>query len=207
MMKAEIKTLGKMITKDLNLQNEYDVLNKWMITYIAEQMHKYEIAETEEDKRLAGERCTDAIMKFWKHRTYNSDWNPLEKYSELLKSLNGMVSNECGVDIINFIRRRSMEECELTEKTKIISKVASWLIEDMFLKEFGQARDFDDDQWIDISVDLGDSDAGVISLLSAIADGHDNADNDYTGYRVERIEYMIDWLNKFAQEEREKLRS
>lgn len=205
MMKNEIKTLGKMIIKDLNLHNEYDVLNKWMIMYIAEQMHKYEIAASDEDKQIAGEKCTDAIMKFWKHRPYNSGWNPLEKYSELLEALNGMISNEYGVDIINFISSRSVDEGGLKEKTKIVRKVASWIVEDMFLKEFGEARDLEDDQWIDVIVNLGDGDAGVIGLLSDIADGHDRADNDYIRYRIEQIEKMIGWLNEFAHEERKKL--
>ena len=45
-MKSEIKALGEKIIKDLNLIDDYDVLNKWMIHYIAEQMYKYDTAKT-----------------------------------------------------------------------------------------------------------------------------------------------------------------
>ena len=58
-MKNEIKAKGELITKKLGIQNNYDVLNKWMITYIAEQMYIYETANTIEEKQIAGEKCSE----------------------------------------------------------------------------------------------------------------------------------------------------
>ncbi|WP_206459100.1 hypothetical protein [Anaerovorax sp. IOR16] len=205
MMKDEIKALGKLITCKLNLQDDYDVMNKWMITYIAEQMHRYEIAKTDEEKQIAGEKCSDAIMKFWKHRSYNSGWNPLEKYKQLLERINRMVSNEFGVDIINFIGSGSVEDGDLAEKTKIIRKVNNWLIEDMIFEELGEVRDLDDNPWIDIIDDLGDPDAGVIRLVAGISEERNNTDNQYIKYRIERIELVISLLNEFAKSEYRKL--
>lgn len=199
-MKDEIKALGKMITKDLGVQNNYDVLNKWMITYITEQMYKYDTANTDEEKQLAGERCTDAIMKFWGHRTYNPSWNPLEKYKDLLDKLNRLTSKEYGVDIINFISSGSVEDGDLVETTKIIRKVCSWLIEDIFLREFGEIRNEDEDQWIEIIDDLGEPDAGVIKLISGKLDSREKIDNEYKRYRIERIEYVIDLLKELIQQ-------
>lgn len=204
-MKDEIKELGKLITCELNLQNDYDVLNKWMITYIAEQMHRYEIAQTDEEKQIAGEKCSVAIMKFWKHRLYNSRWNPLERYKELLESLNRMVSNEFEIDIISFIDSESIDEGDLAEKTKIIKKVSSWIIEDMFFEEFGKVRDLDDNQWIDIINNLGDPDAHIIQMVSGIFEERNNMDIQYRKYRIEKIEYVISLLNEYVQSEYKKL--
>ncbi len=204
-MKDEIKKLGKLITSELNLQDDYDVMNKWMITYIAEQMHRYEIAQTDDEKQIAGQKCSDAIIKFWKHRLYNSRWNPLERYKELLENLNRMVSNERGIDIISFIDSESIEEGDLSKKTKIIRKVSNWIIEDMFFDEFTKVRDLDDNQWIEIIDNLGDPDAEVIQLVSGISEQRNNMDDQYIKYRIKRIEYVINLLNEYVQSEYKKL--
>ena len=61
LMKSEIKTLGKLIAKDMDIINDHDVLSKWMINYIAEQMHNYDWAEKEEEKLAAGEYCSRCV--------------------------------------------------------------------------------------------------------------------------------------------------
>lgn len=135
-MNAEVKALGEMIIKDLNLIDNYDVLNRWMITYIAEQMHRYETAVTMEDKQAAGDKCTDAIMKFWKHRHYNSRWNPLEKYTELLQALYEMIYYENGFETIDSMNSMAVGEDDLKDQIKTIRKVTGWLIEDLLMKNF-----------------------------------------------------------------------
>lgn len=204
-MRDEINVLGKLITCELNLRDSYDVMNKWMINYIAEQMHRYEIAQTDDEKQIAGEKCSDAIMKFWKHRFYNSRWNPLEMYKELLEKLNRMVSNEYGIDFIGFVDSEPIKDRGLAEKTKIIKKVSNWIIEDMFFEEFDKVRDFDDNQWVGMIDNLGDPDAGVIQLLSDISEKRNNMDNNNLKSRIEKIEYVISLLNEYVQFEYKKL--
>lgn len=204
-MKDEIKELGKLITCELNLQDDYDVMNKWMITYVAEQMHRYENAQTDDEKQIAGEKCSDAIIKFWKHRLYNARWNPLERYKELLERLNRMVCNESRIDIISFIDSEPVEEGDLAEKTKIIRKVCNWIIEDMLFKEFDKVRDLDDNRWIEIIDNLGEPDAEIIQLISGISEERNNMDNQYLKYRIGKIEYVISLLNEHLQSEYKKL--
>lgn len=204
-MKNEIKAMGELITKNLGIQNNYDVLNKWMITYIAEQMYIYETANTIEEKQIAGEKCSDAIIKFWSNRTYNTGWNPMEKYKELLDKLNRMTSIEYGVDIINFISNKTIDKNgDIVETTKIIRKVCSWLIEDIFLREFGEVRNADENHLIEILDDLGEPDAGVIKIVSDMLDRREDIDNDYQQYRIKKAEYVIELLNEFVHLEKEK---
>lgn len=203
-MKDAVRRLGTDIVKDLELQNDYDMLNKWMISYIAEQMHSYEVAESVKEKERAGKNCTETILKFWKHRSYNSNWNPLEKYNDLLETLNKIIVNDQGVDFINFIGGKTLEGSSLQEKVKLIRKVNSWLIEDLFYNEFGKVLE-EESKWIEIIDDLDEPDANIINIVSALSQDNESFDNKYQKYRIERIEHVIETLNKFVQRERIKL--
>jgi len=166
-------------------------------------MHIYEEATNTKEKIAAGDACTNAIMQFWKHRHYNTRWNPLDEYSELLEKLDRLTSKEYGVDIISFIYSDNIQADDLIEDNKIIRKVCSWLIEHLFLKEYGEVNDENDELWLSIIDDLDETDAKIIPLISNIQNDQDD-DNEYRKYRIKRIEYVIELLKDFCEIEKGK---
>lgn len=192
MMRDEIKALGALITKDLGLKDDYDVINKWMITYIAEQMTKYESAETEEERQVAGERCTDTIMKFWRHRAYNVSQNPFAEYKELFSGLKRLLAGESEMHFADFLGRRDVDSDDLADQVRKIKKVAMWLIEERIEAKVDELSTDDSEDWLEIAKVLDDGDdARIIGLISKEFDDHKMMVTEIVQERITAIEDVI----------------
>lgn len=64
----EVINLGKAIIAELGMEIECDTPARWLVHYIAENIHKSENGEGEE-KYIAERNCIDAIFKLWHHRS------------------------------------------------------------------------------------------------------------------------------------------
>lgn len=66
---AQQKTinLGKLLVKELQLEQSVDTLGRWMAHYLAMKMTEAESASDQEKSRLDKE-CFDIILKIWSHR-------------------------------------------------------------------------------------------------------------------------------------------
>lgn len=79
--------LGKALVKELKLDPGVDTLGRWMAHYIAEQI---EFAErtTGDEKREAEERCFNAILKLWNHRSaIPGESKPFVNFEPILRTL------------------------------------------------------------------------------------------------------------------------
>lgn len=192
LMKSEIKTLGRRITKDLDITNGYDALNKWMINYIAEQMHIYDSAETEEEKRIAGERCSDTIMKFWRHRFYNTSWYPFSGFKELYEGLSAFLDEEAGLDFIDDFSYDSVKSIGFIDKMKKVKKVTYLLVEAMIEDEYNNRLEDGVEEWINITKDMDDGDdARILDKIADFADGRDKIIEEMLKRQISLIEDII----------------
>lgn len=192
MMRDEIKVLGALITKDLGLKDDYDILNKWMITYIAEQMTKYESAETEEERQVAGEHSIDTILKFWRHRAYNVSQNPFAEYKELFVGLKRLLADESEMGLEDFLGHRDIDRDDLAEQVRKIKKVALWLIEDRLEAKVDELSIDDSEEWLQIAKELDDGDdARIIELISDASVDHKRMVAEIVQERIAAIEEVI----------------
>lgn len=86
-IQKEVIELGKLLVKELDLENSVDTLGRWMAHYIAE---KIEAAKnTDETVRPAIEaECAQAILDLWHHRwKLQERHQPLKNFSRLLELL------------------------------------------------------------------------------------------------------------------------
>jgi hypothetical protein len=64
----EIINLGKALIKELGMEIECNTPARWLVHYIAENIHKSENSQGAE-KDVAEKNCIDAIFKLWHHRS------------------------------------------------------------------------------------------------------------------------------------------
>src|ERR1700730_6997440 len=64
----KILALGRMLVEELGLEPSVDTLGRWMAHHIAELMDRVKMATGEECIR-AENRCFEAILNLWKHRS------------------------------------------------------------------------------------------------------------------------------------------
>jgi hypothetical protein len=64
----EVINLGKAIISELDIGVDSNTLERWLVHYIAANIHKSENSQGEE-KEVAEKNCIDAILKLWHHRS------------------------------------------------------------------------------------------------------------------------------------------
>lgn len=63
----EVINLGKAIISELDMGVDSNTLERWLVHYIAANIHKSENSQGEE-KEVAEKNCIDVILKLWHHR-------------------------------------------------------------------------------------------------------------------------------------------
>lgn len=156
-MNNEIIELGKMIIKENDIK-EYDMLNKWMINYIAEKMKAYENAKTNEEKTETGEKCRDAILMFWNNRHNNRAFNPFGDFVELYSGINKLINSNESTFFDDFFDDYDIDHVELSREIKIVKRCTNRLIKDILLKYVDELVDDKLIEWIGVGKEVEESD-------------------------------------------------
>jgi hypothetical protein len=83
----EVINLGKAIISELGMEVECNTPARWLVHYIAENIHKSENSQGEE-KVIAEKNCVDAIMKLWHHRSeLPRGINPFTEFDSVFRGL------------------------------------------------------------------------------------------------------------------------
>lgn len=203
-MKSDIKELGVKLIKELDSIDDYDVLTKWMLHYIAEQMHKYETARTEEEKQIAGQQCSNTIMMFWKNRSHNATWHPFSNYKELYDGLNTLFKDNASLAFLDDVISRT-NDTEFIANIKKIKKVTRWLLEQMIEDCFSSKYEDGDEEWINLMSKSEDGDDARI--LKDIEEAMEQIDivEDVVEEQIHCIEEAISMYKNLAEHKKQLL--
>jgi len=83
----EVINLGKAIITELGMEIDCNTPARWLVHYIAENIHKSENCHGEE-KDAAERNCVDAIFKLWHHRSeLPRGINPFTEFDSVFRGL------------------------------------------------------------------------------------------------------------------------
>lgn len=83
----EVINLGKAIITELGMEIDCNTPARWLVHYIAENIHKSENCQGEE-KDVAERKCVDAIFKLWHHRSeLPRGINPFTEFDSVFRGL------------------------------------------------------------------------------------------------------------------------
>lgn len=83
----EVINLGKAIITELGMEIDCNTPARWLVHYIAENIHKSENSQGEE-KDVAERKCVDAIFKLWHHRSeLPRGINPFTEFDSVFRGL------------------------------------------------------------------------------------------------------------------------
>ncbi len=91
----EVINLGKAIISELSMEIDCNTPARWLVHYIAENIHKSENCQGEE-KDAAERKCVDAVFKLWHHRSdLPRGMNPFTEFDSAFRGLSRLdPSNE-----------------------------------------------------------------------------------------------------------------
>lgn len=111
--------LGKALVATLEERDHVDTLSAWMAHYVAELMELADRAG--EDKAVAQHRCSEAILRLWKHRaSMPSGHRPFEAFDEIIRTLDRLNPDDPRPYYHEIWRSRGKEEDEDEPKDIVV---------------------------------------------------------------------------------------
>jgi hypothetical protein len=205
-IEKQVINLGKILTKELDLESSSDTLSRWMVYYISEKIKLAENSNGLEKSNIEQE-CYDTILKLWKHR-WTLRKQPLENFAPILNLLQEITPEK---EDPYFFRTVPEKDINLTEKKSVkdslnviknIDKTARiWI--DFILKQAAlEAQDEATKELLQNTTDLPDiDDIKIITILldKEINTSEENEDSTMKKYEIEKIKNRIEHLEKFTQ--------
>lgn len=135
----EVINLGKAIISELGMEIECNTPARWLVHYIAENIHKTENSQGEE-KNVAEKNCVDAIMKLWHHRSeLPRGIHPFTEFDSVFRGLSRLDNSSQRPYYNEFSQfENKIDESESEESKQwvdvaiVIDKVARTLVSDSF---------------------------------------------------------------------------
>lgn len=197
-MNDEIMELGKLIIIE-NKVNDYDMLNQWMINYIAEKMNDYENAETEADKADAGIKCRDAILTFWKSRHVNSSFNPFEDFAELYSAIRTLNKSNEATIFNDFFDNYNIENANLSQEIKRIRRCTNMLLKHILYSYVNEIIDEQLLEWIGVTKECEDNEDSMVidDIMNTKAE---KIYYEAIEKEIEELHFVSDLYDKLAEE-------
>jgi hypothetical protein len=116
----KILALGRKLVEELGLEPSVDTLGRWMAHHIAELMDRVKMATGEECIR-AENRCFEAILNLWKHRSQLPNGKrPFADLEAIIRAVQSLDPNDETPRYFRAVRRGAKDEEEN-------SKAQEWL--------------------------------------------------------------------------------
>ena len=135
----EVINLGKTIITELGMETDCNTPARWLVHYIAENIHKSENSQGEE-KDVAERKCVDAIFKLWHHRSeLPRGINPFTEFESVFRGLSRLDNssqkpyfNEFSQFGHEIDREEAAESKQWVDIAISIDKVAKELVSESF---------------------------------------------------------------------------
>lgn len=194
-----IINLGKLLVKELGLENGVDTLSRWMAHYVAEKISFIERLPEGKEKENTQKECFDAILKLWENRwEFPQGKRPLERLEPILNVLNRINPEK---EESFFYRRSDISKIsnsdDISKYITMIEQIDNvariWI--DFLLQQATQlAKDEKTKDILDNAVARSNNyDIDAIQIL------YDDIEDFTKKYKDETFQKRIDELEKFAK--------
>lgn len=199
----QIINLGKLLVKELGLENGVDTLSRWMAHFLAEKISLVERLPKSKEKENAQKECFEVILKLWENRwELPSGRRPLENFEPILDVL-GKINPENeepffyrqANQIVKTDNVSDIDEINKYVKTiKQIDKVARIWIDFLLLQATSKAKNEDTEILLQNALPtFSNYDVDAIQIL------FDDIENYTRKNRKETLQKRVDELEKFAK--------
>ncbi|MEP1743776.1 MAG: hypothetical protein ABJI60_02405 [Kangiellaceae bacterium] len=189
----EVINLGKAIITELGMIIDCNTPARWLVHYIAENIHKSENCQGEE-KESAERKCVDAIFKLWHHRSeLPRGINPFSEFDSVFRGLSRLDNSSQKPYFNEFSQFDHQIDPEETAESKqwvdiatSIDKVAKELVSESFNSAAASAITEKSKKILKLAPE--DSGEDIRIMLSFISDEEANSKEN----EIKAIESKID---------------
>jgi len=198
----KVINLAKLIIKELENDEETDLLSKWMVFYISEQITLIEKAELEEKESLKY-KCFDLILKLWNHRyCFPNNKYPFQRFEEIFNTLEQLSPEN---ENPYFYRKYSGENAtesrvkNLMEIAKGIDDAAKIWLTYVFQEASKESLDDKMIEWINSSIEMQDQKdvSIIIKMLETDLLETEEIDDEINENKEKLIRSRIEKLEDF----------
>ena len=189
----EVINLGKAIITELGMEIECNTPARWLVHYIAENIHKTEHSQGDE-KDVAEKKCVDAIFKLWHHRSeLPRGINPFSEFDSVFRGLSRLDNSSQKPYFNEFSQFDHQVHPEETAESKqwvdiaiSIDKVAKELVSESFISAAAVAITDKSKEILKLSPEGSGEDIRI--MLSFLSDDEANS----KGKEIKAIESKIE---------------
>jgi hypothetical protein len=181
-----ILALGRKLVDELGLEPSVDTLGRWMAHYIADLIIKAESAP-DEGKQLAKDKCFEAILTLWQHRSeLPNGKRPFEDLEPVVRAIESLDPENDMVRYFRSIRPPRSEKDEKTEVDRWLNVAngldySARILIGYCLAEAARAAVDKSEQWVKLAEAAGVEDGAselVIRFISHDAELENEPDGD-----------------------------
>ncbi|WP_282130454.1 hypothetical protein [Pseudoalteromonas aliena] len=203
----EVINLGKAIITELGMEVECNTPARWLVHYIAENIHKTEHSQGDE-KDVAEKKCVDAIFKLWHHRSeLPRGINPFSEFDSVFRGLSRLDNSSQKPYFNEFSQFNHQIEPEETAESKqwvdiaiSIDKIAKELVSESF-KSAAEVAITEKSREI-LKLALEDSGEDIRIMLSFVSDDEANSkENQIKAIesKIEKVEALKSICDMFIE--------
>jgi hypothetical protein len=203
----EIINLGKAIITELGMEIDCNTPARWLVHYIAENIHKSENSQGEE-KDAAERKCIDAIFKLWHHRSeLPRGVNPFTEFDSVFRGLSRLDKSAEKPYFNEYSQFDHEIDCEKAAESKqwvdiaiSIDKIAKELISESFESAAEVAITEKSQEILKLAPeDSGDDIRVMLSLLSD--DGSNSKEKEIKAIesKIEKVEALKSICDLFIE--------
>ncbi|MGC0120982.1 hypothetical protein [Pseudoalteromonas piscicida] len=189
----EVINLGKAIISELGMIIDCNTPARWLVHYIAENIHKSENCQGDE-KEAAERKCVDAIFKLWHHRSELPEGiNPFTEFDSVFRGLSRLDNssqkpyfNEFSQFDHQIAPEEAAESMQWVDIAISIDKVAKELVSESFNSAAASAITERSKKILKLAPE--DSGEDIRIMLSFISDEEANS----TEYEIKAIQSKIE---------------
>ncbi|GAA3922687.1 hypothetical protein GO495_02190 [Chitinophaga oryziterrae] len=209
----QILTLGKLIVKQLDADDDNDMLSRWMAHYLAEKMTLLESVTTVEHREALRKECFELILNLWEQRWhYPEGKQPLRNFDHILAVLERLEPDASqpfysiyfDVDWVS----KKLQEPEEDEGQKYanaitaVDKGPKACIKQLSHRAAQLVDDEHTRQFLNASETIPDSvDIQVLQMLAGDPEEQDSQQREgaYSRYEIERLKRDIGLMEGLAK--------
>jgi len=201
--------LGKLLVKELGIENSTDTLSRWMAHYVADKILFIESLPAGREKEDAQKECFEIILKLWENRwELPAGKRPLGDYEPILRVLEKIDPEKEAPFFYRQERQIPLSKENDNEINKYleiivqIDKVARIWIDFLLQQATSKATDEQTKSILENAIEIPHSDdiAAIRILFDDMEDYAQKYKDETFRKRIEELEKFAE-LNKFILEE------
>lgn len=187
----EVLRLGKLLVKELSLDQSVDTLGRWIAHHISDLMTEVGNS-TGRKKQNAEDRCRDAVLALWRHiDVFQRNQRPLDETESLFATIRALNPDNTA-QFYHSQASKEIEQSKLTEESKTWLELSrgidysARLLIGMCLREAAKDIKSANEEWLELARTL-DADIPQTQIIRVLFEETESSEQEIEEKQIQKM--------------------